>query len=87
MFLFPSPEWVSAWIELADSDRAFREAGAGWDGVVGVVIGADLEAGVAENLYLRLVGRDGRWLENSLGTDAGLIAGTHSIGWDQTGLR
>jgi len=34
MLLFPSPQWVTAWIELANADEAFRSAGAGWDGVV-----------------------------------------------------
>ena len=29
MLVFPSPEWVAAWVELANSDQAFRSAGAG----------------------------------------------------------
>ena len=64
MLIFPSPEWVAAWVELANSDQAFRSAGAGWDGVVGGVIEADEAAGVDGDLYLRLVGRDGCWYEN-----------------------
>jgi len=76
VLVFPSPEWVAAWVELANEDRAFRAAGAGWDGVVGGVVGADPGAGVADDLYLRLAGRDGRWLESTLGTDAGLVAET-----------
>lgn len=76
MLTFPSPEWVAAWVELANSDQAFRSAGAGWDGVVGGVIEADEAAGVGDDLYLRLVGRDGCWYENILGADAGLVDGS-----------
>jgi putative sterol carrier protein len=75
MLVFPSPEWVAAWVELANSDQAFRTAGAGWDGVVSGVIGADQAAGVGDDLYLRLVGRDGCWHENMLAADAGLADG------------
>jgi putative sterol carrier protein len=73
MLIFPSPEWVAAWVELANSDEAFRSAGAGWDGVVGGMIAADEAAGVGDNLYLRLVGRDGYWHESTLAADAGLV--------------
>jgi putative sterol carrier protein len=73
MLIFPSPEWVAAWVELANSDQAFRSAGAGWDGVAGGVIEADEAAGVARNLYLRLAGRDGCWHEHALAADAGLV--------------
>ena len=76
MLLFPSTEWVAAWVELANADRRSASAGAGWDGVVGGVIEADGAAGVGDDLYLRLVGRDGRWYENTLAADAGLVAGT-----------
>lgn len=76
MLIFPSPEWVAAWVELANSDQAFRSAGAGWDGVVGGVIEADEAAGVDGDLYLRLVGRDGCWYENTLAADAGLVDGS-----------
>ena len=73
MLIFPSPEWVAAWVELANSDQAFRSAGVGWDGVVGGVIEADEAAGVSDDLYLRLVGRDGHWDESTLAADAGLV--------------
>jgi len=73
MLLFPSPEWVAAWVELANSDEAFSSAGAGWDGVAGGVIEANEAAGVDADLYLRLVGRDGRWHEHTLDADAGLV--------------
>jgi putative sterol carrier protein len=73
MLIFPSPEWVAAWVELANSDQAFRSAGAGWDGVVGCVIEADEAVGVGDDLYLRLVGRDGYWHQNTLAADAGLV--------------
>jgi putative sterol carrier protein len=76
MLIFPSPEWVAAWVELANSDQAFRSAGVGWDGVVGGVIEADEAAGVGDDLYLRLVGRDGCWYENTLAADAGLVDGS-----------
>jgi putative sterol carrier protein len=73
MLIFPSPEWVAAWVELANSNQAFRSAGVGWDGVVGGVIEADEAAGVSDDLYLRLVGRDGHWYESTLAADAGLV--------------
>lgn len=76
MLIFPSPEWVAAWVELANSDQAFRSAGVGWDGVVGGVIEADEAAGVGDDLYLRLVGRDGCWYESTLAADAGLVDGS-----------
>ena len=73
MLIFPSPEWVAAWVELANSDRAFTSAGAGWDGVAGGVIEANEAAGVGADLYLRLAGRDGCWYEHALAADAGLV--------------
>jgi putative sterol carrier protein len=76
MLVFPSPQWVAAWVELANADQAFRSAGAGWDGVVGGVIGADAAAGIGDDLYLRLVGRDGCWYENALAADNRLAIGS-----------
>jgi len=76
VLLFPSPQWVAAWAELANADQAFRSAGAGWDGAVGGVIEADAAAGVSDSLYLRLTGRDGRWHEHALAADDRLVAGT-----------
>jgi putative sterol carrier protein len=73
MLIFPSPEWVAAWVEIANSDQAFRSAGAGWDGVVGGVIQADEAAGVGNDLYMRLAGRDGCWHENTLAADPRLV--------------
>jgi putative sterol carrier protein len=75
MLIFPSPDWVAAWVELANSDQAFRSAGMGWDGVVCCVIEADQAASVGDDLYLRLVGQDGYWTENTLAADAGLLDG------------
>jgi putative sterol carrier protein len=73
MLLFPSSEWVSAWVELANSDEAFRSAGEGWDGAIGGVIVADETVGIPRALYLRLVGRDGHWNENILAANPGLV--------------
>ena len=76
MLLFPSSEWVAAWVELTNSDQAFRSAGAGWDGAVGGVIGADATAGVERDLYLRLIGENGHWNENILAADPDLVNDT-----------
>jgi putative sterol carrier protein len=76
MVIFPSPEWVASWVELANSDEAFRSASAGWDGVICVVIEADGAADIKDDLYLRLAGRDGHWHENTLAADAGLLDGS-----------
>lgn len=48
MPLFPSPQWVAARVELSNSDKEFRAAGAGWNGAVGGVIEADPTAGVGD---------------------------------------
>lgn len=76
MLVFPSSQWVDAWVELANADQAFRAAGAGWDGAVGGVIEADAAAGVRESLYLRLEGREGCWQAHTLAADDRLVAGT-----------
>ncbi|HYB45766.1 MAG TPA: hypothetical protein VED20_00195, partial [Streptosporangiaceae bacterium] len=41
--------------------------------VVGGVIQADEAAGLGDDLYLHLVGRDGCWSEHTLAADAGLV--------------
>jgi putative sterol carrier protein len=76
MLLFPSSEWVSAWVKLANSDEAFRSAGAGFDGAIGGVVVADEATGIGSDLYLRLVGHDGYWNENILAGDPDLVDDT-----------
>ena len=59
MPLFPSEEWVEAWVALANGSAEFEASGAGWEGAVGIVIEADPRSGVPETLYVRLDGRNG----------------------------
>jgi putative sterol carrier protein len=69
MPLFPSEEWVEAWLARANGSAEFAQAGSGWDGAVGLIIEADPQRGVAQTLFMRLEGRDGEWTGYSLGTD------------------
>jgi putative sterol carrier protein len=76
MPLFPSEEWVDAWVALANSSEEFQASGSGWEGSVAAMIEADPAAGVPETLYVRLDGRDGKWLGHAIATDASLEAET-----------
>jgi putative sterol carrier protein len=73
--VFPSEEWVAAWVALANGSLEFEASGRGWEGAVGLVIESDREAGVAEPLYVRLDGRHGKWLSSELGTSSELLEG------------
>lgn len=73
MPVFPSEEWVAAWVAAANRSREFEASGRGWEGAVGLVIEADANAGVAESLYVRLDGRHGKWLGSELGRNSALV--------------
>lgn len=75
MPVFPSYEWVEAWVALANASREFEASGRGWEGAVGLVIEADAAAGVPDVLYVRLDGRDGKWLDSRFGTHGALVEG------------
>jgi putative sterol carrier protein len=74
--VFPSEEWVEAWVALANQSAAFEASGTGWEGAVGVVIEADPDAGVPEPLYVRLEGRHGKWVGSAFGTRRALLDGS-----------
>ena len=76
MPLFPSDEWVEAWVARANGSAEFEASGSGWEGAVGIVIEADPASAVPETLYIRLEGRGGKWLSHALGTESSLLAGT-----------
>ena len=76
MPLFPSEEWVEAWVTLANGSAEFEASGADWEGAVGIVIEADPRSGVPETLYMRLDGRNGKWLSHALGTNGGILENT-----------
>jgi putative sterol carrier protein len=76
MPLFPSEEWIEAWVALANQSAEFEASGEGWEGAVGIVIEADPRSGVPEPLFMRLEGRDGKWLSHALGTDDGMLRDT-----------
>jgi putative sterol carrier protein len=73
--VFPSEEWVDAWVALANRSPEFEESGRGWEGAVGLVIEADTDAGFTEPLYVRLDGRQGKWLGSELGRNSALVEG------------
>jgi putative sterol carrier protein len=73
--LFPSEEWVQAWVERANASAEFEASGAGWDGVVGAVIEADPASGFGETVCIRLEGRNGKWLRHSYGRDLTQLEG------------
>src|SRR6478752_4105616 len=77
MLLFPSDEWVDAWVHAANADPGFRESGRDWEGSVGVVL-RDLpaQAGGGGHRYLRLAGRNGHWEDWALNSDEKTISGT-----------
>ena len=79
MPLFPSEEWVEAWVALANASTEFEASGAGWEGAVGIVIEADPRSGVPETLYVRLDGRNGKWLAHALGTSSGILGTTKFV--------
>ena len=76
MPIFPSEEWVAAWVALANRSPEFEASGSGWEGALGLVIEADAERGVAGPVYVRLEGRDGKWIGSELGTSPALVEGT-----------
>jgi putative sterol carrier protein len=76
MPLFPSEEWLEAWVAAANASAEFEASGAEWDGAVVVVIEADPDSGVPDTLYMRLDGRAGKWRGYALGTDVSLLDGT-----------
>jgi putative sterol carrier protein len=43
---FPSPEWLAAYREAINADTGFREAAAGWEGDITLVVGAEPDLGV-----------------------------------------
>jgi putative sterol carrier protein len=79
MPLFPSGEWVEAWIGRANESAEFAAAGSGWAGAVGIIVEADFSCGVRETLYMRLEGRDGKWSDYALGTDEALLGATSFV--------
>lgn len=58
MLIFPSEEWVAAWVSSTNQDPDFRAAGQGWDGAVGVVV---RDGPKNRPAAIRLTGREGRW--------------------------
>lgn len=73
MPIFPSEEWVEAWVAFANRSAEFEASGRDWQGAVGLVIEADADAGLVESLYVRLEGRRGKWLGWELGRNSALV--------------
>jgi putative sterol carrier protein len=71
--VFPSEDWVAAWVALANRSAEFEASGRGWEGAVGLVIEPDAAAGVANPLYVRLEGRHGRWIGWEVGRRSALL--------------
>jgi len=75
MPVFPSEDWVEAWVALANQSAAFEASGRGWEGAVALVVEADADAGLREALYVRLEGRQGKWVGSAFGTSSALVEG------------
>lgn len=73
--VFPSEEWVGAWLALANRSAEFEASGKEWEGAVILVIGAEPTAGIPDAVYVRLDGRHGKWLGHELSTDRRLAEG------------
>ncbi|WP_395728307.1 hypothetical protein [Nakamurella sp.] len=63
MLIFPSAEWVAAWVSSTNDDADFRAAGQGWVGTVGVVV---QDGPKGRPSFIRLNGREGRWSSYSV---------------------
>jgi putative sterol carrier protein len=74
--VFPSEEWVGAWLALANRSAEFEASGKEWEGAVTLVIGAEPSAGLPSSIYIRLEGRHGKWLGHELSTDGRLAEGS-----------
>ena len=60
MVVFPTEEWVGAWVALVNSSPDFRSAGVGWVGSACLIVTNPPVPGDAP-FYLRLTGQDGHW--------------------------
>ena len=67
MPVFPSEEWVQAWVALANSSAEFEASGKGREGAVTLVIESD-EDGCPRPIYVRLDGRNGKLVGYDFGT-------------------
>lgn len=75
MTVFPSEEWVQAWVALANRSSAFEASGKGREGAVALVIEPDREAGVPRAIYVRLDGRNGKLVGYEFGTQRAAAEG------------
>lgn len=76
MPVFPSEEWVQAWVALANRSAEFEASGKGREGAVTLVIESDEDAGVPRPIYVRLDGRNGKLVGYQFGTQAVLAEET-----------
>jgi putative sterol carrier protein len=88
-FLFPSPEWASAYKDALNASPAYAEAGKDWThGVVAMVVKADAKLGIDEDTCLWLDVHGGKCRDIKLipATEAGaapfVIEGTYDR-WKQ----
>jgi putative sterol carrier protein len=72
MPVFPSEEWVKAWVALANGSAEFEASGKEWEGAVALVIEPDRPNGVDQPLYVRLEGRHGKWISSDVGWSSAL---------------
>ena len=78
MPVFPSAEWVGAWVALANASEEFRLAGQGWDGAACLVV-RDVPGADGLVSYIRLVGRDGCWSEHVVSTNPQLASDARMV--------
>lgn len=60
-YLFPSPEWVSAYKDAINASEGYRKAGRDWThGVVAMVVKADEALGIANDMAMMLDVHEGQ---------------------------
>jgi putative sterol carrier protein len=75
MPVFPSEDWIAAWVSLSNRSAEFRASGAGWEGSVALEISADPAAGFPTTVYVRLDGLHGQWVSHAVGRDVRVTDG------------
>jgi putative sterol carrier protein len=73
MPVFPTLEWVQAWVCLADASTGYHKVARGWDGIVCLAVFEERGGTSHEATYIRLMGRDGWWSEATVGSACGPV--------------
>jgi putative sterol carrier protein len=75
MPVFPTLEWVQAWVRLAHASAEYHEVAHGWDGTACLAVSGEPGGPSHAVTYIRLTGRDGWWAEATVGSVRGPTEG------------